>query len=67
MPRTHDKHSCGFVACQASERPVFSRIYARPRVYDMPRSEDFYDEYEDGCFDLVVLDEYKAHKEDPVP
>ena len=28
----------------------------------MPRSEDFYDEYEDGCFDLVVLDEYKAHK-----
>ena len=58
----HDKHSCGFVACQASERPVFSRIYAPACVYDMPRDEEFYDDFEDGCFDLVVLDEYKANK-----
>ena len=28
----------------------------------MPRDEEFYDSYEDGCFDLVVLDEYKHQK-----
>lgn len=39
-----------------------SYLRARLRVYDMPRDEDFYDDFEDGCFDLVVLDEFKAHK-----
>lgn len=32
------------------------------RVYVMPRDEDFYDEYEDGLFDLVVFDEFKSNK-----
>lgn len=37
-------------------------LRARLRVYEMPRDEDFYDDYEDGCYDLVVMDEYKSHK-----
>ena len=28
----------------------------------MPKDEDFYDGYEDGCYDLVVMDEFKSHK-----
>jgi len=32
------------------------------RVYDMPRDEDFYDAYEDGLYDLVILDEFKHQK-----
>jgi len=32
------------------------------RVYDMPRDEEFYDAYEDGLYDLVVLDEFKHQK-----
>jgi len=32
------------------------------RIYDMPRDEDFYDAYEDGLYDLVVLDEYRSQK-----
>jgi len=39
-----------------------SYLRARLRVYEMPRDEDFYDDYEDGCFDLVVIDEFKSHK-----
>lgn len=38
------------------------QIRQRLRVYDMPRDEDFYDAYEDGLYDLVVLDEYKHQK-----
>ena len=37
-------------------------LRARLRVYDMPKDEDFYDGYEDGCYDLVVMDEFKSHK-----
>lgn len=32
------------------------------RIYHIPRTEDFYDAYEDGRYDLCVLDEFKAHK-----
>ena len=39
-----------------------SYLRARLRVYDMPKDEDFYDSYEDGCYDLVVMDEFKSHK-----
>ena len=39
-----------------------SYLRARLRVYDMPKDEDFYDGYEDGCYDLVVMDEFKSHK-----
>lgn len=31
-------------------------------VYWMPALECFYDEYEDGAYDLVVLDEFRAQK-----
>lgn len=46
-------------------------------IYYLPLNENWYDGYADGCFDLIVLDEYKAHKKitdlnpilsgDPVP
>jgi len=32
------------------------------RVYMAPRDEDFYDAYEDGCYDLIVFDEFKNTK-----
>jgi len=32
------------------------------RCYDMPRDEEYYDGYEDGLYDLVILDEYKHQK-----
>jgi len=31
-------------------------------VYHWPKDEKWWDGYSDGCFDLIVLDEYKAHK-----
>jgi len=31
-------------------------------IYDMPKSEDFYDLYEDDLYDLVLLDEFKGQK-----
>jgi len=46
-------------------------------IYYLPLNEKWYDGYADGCYDLIVLDEYKAHKKitdlnpilsgDPVP
>lgn len=46
-------------------------------IYYLPLNEKWYDGYADGCFDLIILDEYKAHKKitdlnpilsgDPVP
>ncbi|AIF34806.1 replication-associated protein [Sewage-associated circular DNA virus-14] len=59
-PRQAQLWLCGLPGVGKTRFLAYLR--ARLRVYDMPRSEDFYDEYEDGCFDLVVLDEYKAHK-----
>jgi len=32
------------------------------RIYQIPATEDFYDLYEDGMYDLAVLDEFKASK-----
>jgi len=32
------------------------------RVYDVPRSETFYDQYENNRYDLAVLDEFRADK-----
>lgn len=32
------------------------------RIYPLPLGEDFYDSYDDDSFDLIVADEYKAHK-----
>ena len=32
-------------------------------VYDVPHSEDFYDYYQDGVYDLAVMDEFKANKQ----
>jgi len=31
-------------------------------IYDMPKSEDFYDLYEDDLYDLILLDEFKGQK-----
>jgi len=31
-------------------------------IYYWPKDEKWWDTYEDGCYDLIVLDEYKAHK-----
>lgn len=31
-------------------------------IYHMPRNEEFYDEYVDRAYDLIVLDEFKAQK-----
>ena len=31
-------------------------------IYYMPKTEDWNDLYNDGEYDLVVLDEYKGHK-----
>jgi hypothetical protein len=32
------------------------------RIYDIPKDEEFYDEYEDELFDVAVLDEFKGQK-----
>lgn len=32
------------------------------RIYHIPRDEDFYDGFENGCYDLAVLDEAKSTK-----
>jgi len=32
------------------------------RLYFVPTDEDFYDAYRDGCYDLIVFEEYKAQK-----
>lgn len=32
------------------------------RIYTVPNDEDFYDDYEDECYDLVVFDEFKGQK-----
>lgn len=32
-------------------------------VYHIPLMEDFYDGYEDGAYDLAVLDEFRGHKQ----
>jgi len=32
------------------------------RCYDMPLDEEFYDDYEDGLYDLVLIDEFKHQK-----
>jgi len=31
-------------------------------IYDMPKGEEFYDLYEDGLYDLILLDEFKGQK-----
>jgi len=41
---------------------LIGQLRQRLRVYDMPRDEEFYDSYEDGLYDLVILDEYKHQK-----
>lgn len=33
------------------------------RVYYMPLLEDFYDFYDDDCYDLVVIDEFRGQKQ----
>ncbi len=32
------------------------------RVYEIPPDEDWYDQYEDGCYDVAILEEFKAQK-----
>ncbi len=32
------------------------------RFYQIPKDEDYYDLYEDGAYDLALLDEYRSHK-----
>lgn len=32
------------------------------RIYNIPTDEDFYDDWEDGSYDLAVMDEFKANK-----
>ncbi len=32
------------------------------RLYTIPNDEDFYDDYEDQCFDCAVFDEFKGQK-----
>jgi len=32
------------------------------RIYDMPKDEEYYDHYDDGSYDLVVVDEFKHQK-----
>lgn len=41
---------------------LIGQLQERLRVYVIPRDEEFYDEYEDGLYDLCVLDEYRSHK-----
>ena len=37
------------------------RIY-KSSIYYWPRDEKWFDNYENGCYDLIVLDEYRAQK-----
>ena len=46
-PRQAQLWLCGLPGVGKTRFLAYLR--ARLRVYDMPRSEDFYDEYEDGC------------------
>lgn len=32
------------------------------RIYNIPTDEDYYDDWEDGSYDLAVMDEFKGHK-----
>lgn len=36
--------------------------YYNLSIYRLPLDEDWFDEYEDGMYDLILLDEYKNHK-----
>lgn len=41
---------------------LISQLSTFLRVYHIPREEDFYDFWENGLYDVAVLDEFKAHK-----
>jgi len=41
---------------------LLARLREYLRVYDIPPSEDWYDNYEDGQYDIAFLDEFKANK-----
>jgi len=60
VPRQKQLWLCGPPGIGKSR--LIGQLHSRLRVYDMPRDEDWYDEYEDGCYDLIVMDEYKSHK-----
>jgi len=32
------------------------------RIYNIPMDEDYYDDWDDGSYDLAVMDEYKGNK-----
>jgi len=60
QPRQKQLWICGKPGIGKSRLIGLMRL--RLRVYDMPRDEEFYDDYEDGLYDVVILDEYKHQK-----
>lgn len=41
---------------------LIAQLSAFLRVYHIPKEEDYYDFWENGAYDLAVLDEFKHHK-----
>lgn len=41
---------------------LLDALRARLRCYEIPKGEDFYDFYDDGCYDLSVMDEFRGQK-----
>lgn len=47
---------------QIGKTTMILELIKRLSIYDIPREEDFYDEYRDGAYDLAVLDEFTGKK-----
>lgn len=41
---------------------LISQLSKYLRIYQIPREEEFYDEYQDEMFDLAVIDEFRSSK-----
>jgi len=56
------EHLYLYGATSLGKTSLIAKLRTMLRVYDIPPGEDFYDFYEDGKYDLAVLDEFKANK-----
>lgn len=57
-----EKHLYIYGETQLGKTTFVSNLRKALKVYEVPYDEDFYDYYEDGLYDLAVLDEFKGNK-----
>lgn len=61
--RIGDKHLWVFGNTGLQKTSFFTRLAKYYSVYWPPRDENFYNNYSDDCYDLVVFDEFRGNKD----